>query len=159
MPQQTQLAGTRNIIDKNLFDPERGASRTKEAEASAVAMQRIRSMILLGTAVLGNGRYAILQQPSDPRLPAQKAPPGQQAASMRLKVGDMVEGFRLSEIRDRSVVFTNGSSNLEISVDYFRKGDDGLRKGPAPTAPRPPVSPRFPRPNAPGGEDPGLGRE
>ena len=55
------VIGTETIISKNIFDPERGAGLTREAEANSQAFQRIRSMVLLGTAILGNNRFAILQ--------------------------------------------------------------------------------------------------
>jgi len=144
-PPRLQLVSTKNIIDKNLFDPERGAGRVQESEASVIAMQRIRSMVLLGTAILGSSRYAILQQPSDARSPAPGAPAGQQA-SLRLKIGDTVEGFKLSEIHDKRVVFTKGASRVEVVLDFFRKVES-----PAGTAPaRAGVVPNIPRrPNLP----------
>lgn len=148
-PPQFQLANTRNIIDKNLFDPERGATKKNEEKAQAdnAATQRIRSMILLGTAILGNSRYAIMQEPQNsPGARAQptKTPAGG-SGQMRLKQGDTVEGFRLSEIRDKSVVFTRGASKVELSIDYFRPGEEPpARAGaPAPAAPRPGLSPRV----------------
>src|SRR6476661_5085082 len=49
--------GTETIVSKNIFDPERGAGLTREAEANSQAFQHIRSMILLGTAILGNNRF------------------------------------------------------------------------------------------------------
>ena len=55
------IVGTETIVSKNIFDPERGAGFTREAEANSQAFQRIRSMVLLGTAILGNNRFAILQ--------------------------------------------------------------------------------------------------
>lgn len=141
-PPQLLVADTRNIIEKNLFDPERGASRTKdkEAEASAAAMQRIRSMVLLGTAILGNSRYAIMQEPSEPRAPAKPGVSGQ----TRLKIGDMKEGFKLSEIRDKSVVFTKGASRVEVALDFFRPGGEPPPPTKAPPPPRQPVGPRIP---------------
>jgi len=146
-----QLASTKNIIDKNLFDPERGASRVQESEASAIAVQRIRSVVLLGTAILGSSSYAILQGPSDPR----PSPPGSQggaATSLRLKLGDLVEGFKLSEIHEKKVIFTKGSSKVEVALDFFRKVEQTKQGPPAPTPPRPGIAPRVPRP--PGGEAP-----
>lgn len=141
-PARTQLVSTRNIVEKNLFDPERGAGRAQEAEASSAAMQRMRSMILLGTAILGSSRYAILQQPSDARPPAPGTPAGQQPP-LRLKLGDTVEGFKLSEIHDKKVVFTKGSSKVEVALDYFRKVEP-TKPVPAPPA-RPGVAPNVPR--------------
>ena len=50
---------TDTIVSKNLFDPERGAGATREAEESSRAFQRVRGMILVGTVILGNDRVAI----------------------------------------------------------------------------------------------------
>ena len=111
------LARTDVIISKNLFDPERGAGRTREAEADTRSLQRIRGFILLGTAILGPNRYAILQDGGSGGV----LPPGQAPAPLRYKVGDTVEGFSLSEIRDKNVVFSKGASRVELALDYFRK--------------------------------------
>ena len=143
-PPRTQLVSTKNIIDKNLFDPERGAGRTQEAEASAIAMQRIRSMVLLGTAILGSSRYAILQGPSESRPSVPGAPTGQQS-HLRLKLGDTVEGFKLSEINEKKVVFTKGASKVEVALDFFRKVDPS-KQSPTGTMPAGPgVAPNIPR--------------
>jgi len=48
------VIGTETVISKNIFDPERGAGFTREAEANSQAFQRIRSMVLLGTAIIGH---------------------------------------------------------------------------------------------------------
>jgi hypothetical protein len=137
-PSRIQVANTRNIIEKNLFDPERGAGRTKEAEASSIAMQRIRSMVLLGTAILGTSRYAIMQEPTASRSPA-GAPQTGSSGQMRLKLGDTVEGFKLSEIREKSVVFTKGASRVEVALDFSRRVvEPGVK---APAQPRPRVAP------------------
>lgn len=151
------LVSTDIIVSKNLFDPERGASRTKEAEADARSLQRIRSFILLGTAILGSNRYAILQEGSSGAAPAPTGTPG----PARYKVGDVVEGFQLSEIRDKNVVFSKGASKVELALDYFRKIETPVpgrppnpqpgvnvpvpgQPGPA-TPPAPRVLPQFPR--------------
>ena len=138
-PPRFELASTRNIIEKNLFDPERGAGRSQQTEASAVAAQRIRSMTLLGTAILGDSRYAIMQSPSASRAPATKSQPGN-SGQMRLKLGDTLEGFRLSEIGEKKVVFTRGASRVEVTMD-FSLPVEAPRPG-APLLPRPPAAPR-----------------
>jgi len=143
-PPRQQLVSTKNIIEKNLFDPERGASRAEQAEASSVAMQRIRNMVLMGTAILGNSRYAILQELSGSPPSPSRGQTGQ-PGSLRLKLGDTVEGFRLSEIHDRKVIFTKGASRVEVSVDFFRKLDDAKGQTQAPTQLRPGVAPAVPR--------------
>ncbi len=126
------IAGTDVIIAKNLFDPERGASKTKETEADARAAQRIRGLVLLGTAILGPNRYAIVQEAevtSRPAAAAQAATP----APRRMKVGDSFDGFNLAEITEKNVVFAKGAMRVEVPVDYFRKP-------PVLAAPAPPQS-------------------
>ncbi len=115
------IIGTETIVSKNIFDPERGAGLTREAEANSQAFQRIRSMVLLGTAILGNNRFAILQDGGV----SSGAPgtPGQSIAPMRVKLGDTVEGFRLSEISEKRIVFARGTATVEVPLDYFRKTD------------------------------------
>jgi hypothetical protein len=121
------IIGTETIISKNLFDPERGAGFTREAEANSQTFQRIRSMVLLGTAILGNNRFAILQDGGV----SSGAPgtPGQSVAPMRIKLGDTVEGFRLSEISEKRIVFARGTSTVEVPLDYFRKTDVAQPRG------------------------------
>ena len=143
-PQRQQLVSTKNIIDKNLFDPERGAGRTQETEASAIAMQRIRSMVLMGTVILGSSRYAILEGPSESRPPVPGAPARQQS-NLRLKLGDTVEGFKLSEIHEKKVIFTKGASKVEVALDFFRKGEQPVQSPAGVIPPRPGVAPSIPR--------------
>jgi hypothetical protein len=148
------LVGTETIVSKNLFDPERGESRSREVETNSRAFQRVRSMILLGTAILGDNRYAVLRDEAPtpaPGLPGRTAPPPPSANLMRLKLGDNVEGFRLSEIGDKRVVFTKGPAKVEVVLDYFRKVE------PAPSPVRPPV-PQQPGVNVPAPGQPGPAR-
>jgi hypothetical protein len=144
-PAKPTLIATDTIVSKNLFDPERGEGKTREVETSSRSAQRIRGMVLLGTAILGNNRVAILRDSAPAGVPGQRG--GDQSPTiMRLKLGDAVEGFRLSEIGDKKVVFTQGASNIEVALDYFRKEPV--------TAQRPTVPPQRPAaqlpPGAPG---------
>ena len=138
------------IIAKNLFDPERGATQTKEAEANSRAIQRLRGLVLLGTAVLGESRYAIVQDTglsAGAQAGAQSAgrpPQGQFSQTMRFKMGDTFEGFSLPQIQDRNVVFTNGAARVELALDYFRKVESA-----APQV-RPAAQTGPARPGAPG---------
>jgi hypothetical protein len=143
---------TDGIVTKNLFDPERGAGATREAEENSRAFQRVRNMILIGTVIIGNNRTAILQDSANPGVgPAVAAQP---VAPMRLKLGDNVEGFRLSEIGDKRVVFTRDTARVEVLLDYFRKVEVAQPRalppgqvsvpGTAP-APVPRVIPNLPR--------------
>jgi hypothetical protein len=112
--------GTETIVSKNIFDPERGAGFTRQAETNSQAYQRIQGMILLGTAILGNDRFAILQ---DRGSSSGAKVPGQSNSLLRIKLGDTVEGFKLSEISEKKVVFAKGTATVEVPLDYFRKVD------------------------------------
>jgi hypothetical protein len=149
IPAPPAVAGTDVIIAKNLFDPERGASQTKATEADTRAAQRIRGMILLGTAILGSNRYAIVQ---DGDTGARPPAVGQATQGpRRIKVGDSIEGFSLAEVREKAVVFTRGATRVELAVDYFRKAPVTAVAPPAqPGQPSPPGVPRSAAQPAPG---------
>lgn len=138
-----RLAATDIVISKNVFDPECGMGQTKEKEANNLALQKIKSLILVGTMILGESRYAVIQDSGAQAAgrPAQ----GQSGQTMRFKMGDTFEGFSLSQIQDRNVVFTSGASRVELALDYFRKVE---ASAPAvASAPRPQVT-AAPRPGA-----------
>ena len=130
------------IVSKNLFDPERGAGATREAEENSRSFQRVRGMILIGTVIIGENRVAILQE-STTSPGAGQRPGAQSAVLMRLKVGDNVDGFRLTEIADKRVVFAKDASRVEVLLDYFRKVE-------AAAAPRPAVPSQVTAPPTPG---------
>jgi len=136
---------TEIIISKNLFDPERGAGFTRESEANSRAFQRIRGMILLGTAIIGNSRVAIFQDGG--AAPAVPGSAGQPGSPMRVKQGDVVEGFNLTEVGDKRVVFSKGASRVELVLDYFRKVESPrpATKGPVPRGQIRPPTPVVPR--------------
>ncbi|HKY07408.1 MAG TPA: hypothetical protein VJQ55_04165 [Candidatus Binatia bacterium] len=152
-PAPTKVASSTDaIVSRNLFDPERGAGATREAEETSRAFQRIRNMILIGTIITDNNRIAILQEGSAPA--ARPGPPAQAPATMRLKLGDNVEGYRLAEIGDKKVVFAKDSARIEVVLDYFRKVEVAAPRQPptrgqiAPSespAPGPRVIPNLPR--------------
>jgi hypothetical protein len=146
------MLSTEVIVAKNLFDPERGAGRTKDAEADSRATQRIRSMILLGTAILGSSRFAIVQDGDGASRPGAPAAP---QAPRRIKLGDSVEGFSLAEVGEKRVVFAKGATRVELPIDYFRKVPVAtLPSGPQP---RQPAAPRQVAPGVvPGQVPPGT---
>jgi hypothetical protein len=108
-------------------------------------------MILVGTIIIGNNRTAILQDSTNPSMGGAVA--GQPAGPMRLKLGDNVEGFSLSEIADKKVVFTRDSARVEVLLDYFRKAEvaqsralpPGQASAPGAATPVPRVVPNLPR--------------
>jgi hypothetical protein len=142
---------TDTIVSKNLFDPERGAGASREAEESSRSFQRIKNLILLGTVIIGSNRTAIVQDGSNVNLG--QPVPAQPVAPMRLKLGDNIEGYRLAEIADKRVVFAKDTARVEVPLDYFRKVDvtvprtqpPGQIVQPAGVAPQPRVLPNLPR--------------
>lgn len=138
-------------MSKNLFDPERGAGFTREVEENSRAAQRVRNMVLVGTIVVGNDKVAILQDESNPSAGVGGSGQGQNTPPMRLKIGDSVDGFRLSEIADRRVVFTKDALRVEVMLDYFRKTEVAQPKPVSPGQIRvpggvtPQVVPNLPR--------------
>ena len=144
--------GTETIVSKNIFDPERGAGLTREAEANSQAFQHIRGMVLLGTAILGNNRFAILQEGGSPG--AVEAA-GRSLAPMRIKLGETVEGFKLSEVSEKRVVFVNGTARVELPLDYFRNingaqpGSVASQTSPTGQAAAPAAVPRVRKPGEP----------
>jgi len=139
------------IVAKNLFDPERGAGATREVEENSRAAQRVRNMILVGTVIIGGNRTAVLQEGGNANAGAAVA--AQPAATLRLHVGDNVEGYRLSEITDKRVVFAKDAARIELLLDYFRKVEVAqpsrapARPGVPPgiVTPTPRVIPNLPR--------------
>ena len=140
------------IVTRNLFDPERGAGASRDAEETSRSVQRIRNMILIGTVVIGNNRTAILQEGTGPNMGP--AVPAQPPTTMRLKLGDNVEGYRLAEIADKKVVFTKDAARVEVALDYFRKVEVPAPRAPAApgqvappgtVSPPPRVIPNLPR--------------
>jgi hypothetical protein len=84
---------------------------------------------------------------------------------MRIKQGDLVEGFQLSEVGDKRVIFSKGTSRVELVLDYFRKVEAspsvatgptprGQVRQPTPVVPRviPALPRRQPAPPGPGSD-------
>lgn len=134
------------IVAKNLFDPERGAGASRDAEENSRAAQRVRNMVLVGTTIFGNDKLAIVQDGvtpgAGPRVPGQS----QSATPMRLRIGDSVDGFRLTEIAEKRVVFSSDASRIEVMLDYLRKTEVPQ---PRPATPRPVATPGGAAPQQP----------
>jgi hypothetical protein len=139
---KSQALSTDVIVSKNIFDPERGEGRSREVADNSRSYQRLKGMVLLGTAILGDNRFAILQ---DAPAGRGSATPVHSSEIMRVKVGDTVDGFRLAEIGDKRVVFTKGGSRVEVLLDFFRRIETAEAKPP----PQAPAQATPPRPVAP----------
>jgi len=136
-PARPQLVSTGNIIEKNLFDPERGAGGLRESEVTALAIQRIRGLSLNGTLIVGDRRYALITVPPEG---------GGAKRDIRLKVGDTIEGFQVAEIEEKRVILRKGQSTVDLALDFFKKSEvpapGRLQRPPASPVPR--VAPSRP---------------
>lgn len=132
------------IVEKNLFDPERGAAQLQEEGSPSAAVQRIQSMVLVGTAILDNTRYAMLQESTAARPGVPRAATVS-SSMIRLKEGDTFEGFMLSEVHERRVVFAKGPSRIEVAMDYSRKAEEPRQAVSPPGLPRRAPAARIPR--------------
>lgn len=99
-------------------------------------------MVLLGTAILGAQRYAVL---ADPGPSAPGGGSAQPRELIRAKVGDDIEGFRLTDVGEKRVVFTKGATRVELALDYFRKDEPVAAPKPS-VAGQPPARGAGPRP-------------
>lgn len=139
-----RLTSTKDIVARNLFDPDRGTDAAELAEAGSASAQRVRSLSLLGTAIFGDSRYAIFQEPSD-RAPTPRGAVPRPGDLLRLKLGDSIEGFDLSEIHEKKVVFVKDGAKIVLGLDYFRKVEETKQQRQPPQALRPPPVPVVPQ--------------
>ncbi len=132
--QRPQLVKTKDIIEKNLFHPERGAGMLEGAGNVSQDIRELKDLALLGTVITPTERYAIVQLPPDSgpskgrgkrRLRAKGRTRG---ALRRLTLGDTLEGFKLAEIHAQRVVFKKGSSTVEVALDFSRKVIQKVKK-------------------------------
>jgi hypothetical protein len=68
-----------------------------------------------------------------------------EVGQLRVKLGDTVEGFKVSEIHENRVVLSKGASKVEIAVDYFRRVEEPRDRVRAPSRALPRVPARTPR--------------
>ena len=117
-PIKGQTTGTKVIVEKNLFDVKRGAGGSGEKAAVTQDAGEIEGLVLLGTIVAAGERFAIVKVPPSKGLGrGSKARGGMR----RLALGDTVWGYTLAEIQADRVIFTKGSSEVEIGLDFSRR--------------------------------------
>ena len=95
------------IIEKNLFSPERKkwVSETPSGKQSAdkLAKKEINDIMLMGTAIRGKERYAVLHAKKDESKGGFKP----------WMKGDYVQGYLLKEIEEKMVVLQDEADNKE----------------------------------------------
>ena len=95
------------IIEKNLFSPDRKKWVSEPASAKKssdkLAKKEINDLILMGTAIRGKDRYAVLHAKKD----------ATKAGFKPWMKGDYVQGYLLKEIEEKMVVLQDEAENKE----------------------------------------------
>lgn len=106
-PAHAEAVGTDIIIEKNLFSPDRkkwvSAPASDKKSADKLAKKEINDLMLMGTAIRGKERYAVLHAKKDA---------GAAALKPWMK-GDYVQGYLLKEIEEKMVVLQDEAENKE----------------------------------------------
>ncbi len=118
-PIKGQSAGTKIIVEKNLFDVKRGAGGSGKKAAVTQAAGEIEGLVLLGTVVAAGERFAIVKVP--PSSPGGRRGSREGGGMRRLALGDTVWGYTLAEIQPDRVIFTKGNSEVELGLDFSRR--------------------------------------
>ena len=118
-PIKGQTTGTKVIVEKNLFDVKRGAGGSGEKAAVTQDAGEIEGLVLLGTIVAAGERFAIVKVPAS--SPGGRRGSGAGGGMRRLALGNTVWGYTLAEIQADRVIFTKGSSEVEIGLDFSRR--------------------------------------
>lgn len=137
LPEEWEVpdVGTRTIVARDLFDPDRGAKVEEPQEPEPVEeepAQSIDGLLLLGTVIAGAERYAIMQVPPESSaVPANsrrvrrspvRRPVAQTGAEVRrVRVGDSLRGYQVKDIGEQTVVLARGESQTEVAIDYTRE--------------------------------------
>jgi hypothetical protein len=95
------------IIEKNLFSPDRkkwiSEAPADKKSAEKLAKKEINDLMLMGTAIRGKERYAVLHAKKDTA----------QAGLRPWMKGDYVQGYLLKEIEEKMVVLQDEADNKE----------------------------------------------
>ncbi len=118
-PIKGQSAGTKIIVEKNLFDVKRGSGGSGKKAALTQDAGEIEGLVLLGTIVAAGERFAIVKVPAS--SPGGRRGSGAGGGMRRLALGDTVWGYTLKEIQANRVIFTKGSSEVELGLDFSRR--------------------------------------
>jgi hypothetical protein len=118
-PIKGRSTGTKVIVEKNLFDVKRGAGGSGKKAAVTQDTGEIEGLVLLGTIVAAGERFAIVKVPAS--SPGGRRGSGAGGGMRRLGLGDTVWGYTLAEIQADRVMFTKGSSEVELGLDFSRR--------------------------------------
>jgi len=114
-----QSAGTKIIVEKNLFDVKRGAGGSGKKATVSQDAGEIEGLVLLGTIIAAGERFAIVKVPAS--SPGGRRGSGAGGGMRRLALGNTVWGYTLAEIQADRVIFTKGNSEVELGLDFSRR--------------------------------------
>lgn len=102
------------IGDKNLFHPDRVIPPEKKAETAKEKAKP--ELVLHGTMITDQVKLAYIE---DKKAPATS--PGRGARQITLKEGDLIGGYKLTEITDKMIVLTNGGEQMALYLDELKE--------------------------------------
>ncbi|NPA94829.1 MAG: hypothetical protein GXO58_05310 [Thermodesulfobacteria bacterium] len=128
------------ILAKNPFDPERGGgvNGTEESGGVASGKEFAEKYAVYGVVIAGNSRYAFLKPVAAPRFKARH----QEDVMRKVTEGDLVDGWKVKEIKSDGVLFVKAGKSEFIRVFGTTKKERSSSKPVGVATPRP----KTPRP-------------
>jgi len=138
------------IIQKNPFDPERGAGK-EEGDGQGTASEAnefTKKYAVYGVVIAGKSRYAFLK-------PVTKARSRDKDGDVlrKITIGDLVDGWEVSDIKNEGVFFTGAGKKVFLKVFGTTKRERTSNKPVAIATPKPKIFRPLPATGSTGHRD------
>ncbi len=124
------------IIQKNPFDPERGAGK-EEGDgqgAASEANEFTKKYAVYGVVIAGKSRYAFLKPVTRARSRDKDGD-----GLRKITIGDLVDGWEVSDIKNEGVFFTGAGKRVFLKVFGTTKSERTSNKPVAIATPKPKI--------------------
>ncbi len=128
------------ILKKNPFDPERGAGNEQEngRNAPSEAEEFAKNHAVYGVVIAGGNRFAFIKEVS--KAGSRKRSRDRSQDDIRkVTVGDLVSGWKVSDIRDEGVSFVSAGKRVFLKVFGTTKNERTSNEPVAIATPKPRV--------------------
>ena len=138
------------IVQKNPFDPERGAGTKEEEgqEGASEAEEFTKKYAVYGVVIAGNSRYAFLKPVTRSRSRERDG-----EGLRKVTIGDLVDGWEVSSIKSDGVFFTGAGKKVFLKVFGTTKSERASNKPVAIATPKPRISRPMPASSSKGRRD------
>ncbi len=122
------------IIQKNPFDPERGAGKEEKdgQGAASEANEFTKKYAVYGVVIAGRSRYAFLKPVTRARTRDKDG-----EGLRKITIGDLVDGWEVSDIKNEGVFFTGTGKKVFLKVFGTTKSERTSNKPVAIATPKP----------------------